>query len=174
MKTSQKYIRSAIRQRGVVAIEFALLFILFFAVFYGAVSYSTWFLIKQGLTQAATNGARAALRASPLSFTGDSYDDAIQKLGKDAIGASLSWASKPMLDKINGPDGISITFKDVTTSLPAGNGKFYSVIHRRITVKVSYPDYATDPLVPVFSLPGIGPVPPLPPSLDGISVQWVS
>jgi Flp pilus assembly protein TadG len=53
--------RSRARQRGNTAIEFAIVFPLFFLVFYAIVSYSLIFVAQQSLTLAAEEGARAAL-----------------------------------------------------------------------------------------------------------------
>jgi Flp pilus assembly protein TadG len=50
------------RQRGAAAIEFALVFVLFFMVLYGAIAYGVVFAIKHSLTQGAAEGARAALK----------------------------------------------------------------------------------------------------------------
>jgi Flp pilus assembly protein TadG len=49
-------------ERGNVAIEFAIVFPLFFVVFYAIVTYSLIFVAQQSLTLAAEEGARAALR----------------------------------------------------------------------------------------------------------------
>ncbi|WP_175777945.1 TadE/TadG family type IV pilus assembly protein [Burkholderia anthina] len=49
------------RQRGVAAIEFAIVFPLFFLIFYAIVTFGLIFVVKQNLTFAASEGARAAL-----------------------------------------------------------------------------------------------------------------
>jgi Flp pilus assembly protein TadG len=49
-------------QRGSTAVEFAIVFPLFFLVFYAIVTYSMIFVAQQSLTLAASEGARAALR----------------------------------------------------------------------------------------------------------------
>ncbi|MDE1007968.1 MAG: pilus assembly protein [Paraburkholderia fungorum] len=48
-------------QRGVTAIEFAMVFPLFFIILYGIVTFSLIFVAQQNLTLAAEEGARAAL-----------------------------------------------------------------------------------------------------------------
>jgi Flp pilus assembly protein TadG len=53
--------RRAQAQRGVTAIEFALIFPLFFTVLYAIVTFSLIFVAQQNLTLAASEGARAAL-----------------------------------------------------------------------------------------------------------------
>jgi len=54
--------QSAVAQRGAVAIEFALVFVLFFMVMYGIVAYGMVFAVQHSLTQAVSEGARAAVR----------------------------------------------------------------------------------------------------------------
>lgn len=49
------------RQRGVAAIEFAIVFLLFFMLVWGILTYGFVFAVQQTLTLAAENGARAAL-----------------------------------------------------------------------------------------------------------------
>lgn len=61
MKTSRPF--ASIRaQRGVYAIEFAVVFLIFFAVLYGIICYGILFAFRFGLQNAAEDGARAALR----------------------------------------------------------------------------------------------------------------
>ncbi|MBB4223606.1 TadE/TadG family type IV pilus assembly protein [Variovorax guangxiensis] len=49
-------------QRGAYAVEFALVFLIFFALLYGIISYGMLFAFRLGLQNAAEDGARAALR----------------------------------------------------------------------------------------------------------------
>jgi hypothetical protein len=63
------------RQRGNTAIEFAIVFPLFFFVFYGIVTYSLIFVAQQSLTLAAEEGARAALRYQAAATSVDSSID---------------------------------------------------------------------------------------------------
>ncbi len=50
------------RQRGAYAVEFALVFTIFFLVAYGILTYGLIFAAQQSLNLAAEDGARAALR----------------------------------------------------------------------------------------------------------------
>lgn len=52
-------------QRGSTAVEFALVFPVFFLIFYAIVTYSVIFAAKQSLALAASEGARAALKFQP-------------------------------------------------------------------------------------------------------------
>lgn len=49
-------------QRGVYAIEFALVFLIFFTILYAIICYGMLFAFRLGLQNAAEDGARAALR----------------------------------------------------------------------------------------------------------------
>ncbi|MDN6884920.1 pilus assembly protein [Variovorax sp. CAN2819] len=49
-------------QRGAYAVEFAMVFLIFFALLYGIISYGMLFAFRLGLQNAAEDGARAALR----------------------------------------------------------------------------------------------------------------
>src|SRR4051812_26140300 len=50
------------RQRGVYAVEFAFVYLLFFALVYATLCYGVLFTLRAGLQHAAEDGARAALR----------------------------------------------------------------------------------------------------------------
>ena len=52
-------------QRGAYAVEFALVFLLFFSVLYGIIGYGMLLTFRMGLQSAAEDGARAALRYKP-------------------------------------------------------------------------------------------------------------
>jgi len=54
-------------QRGVYALEFAFVFLIFFTVLYGVISYGVLLTFRMGLQNAAEDGARAALRYQPTS-----------------------------------------------------------------------------------------------------------
>ncbi len=76
--------RRASAQGGAVAIEFALVFMAFFAIFYAVVQYGLAFLLLQSLTLAAEEGARAAVR--------DAADDATRRSRAQAMVVNtLSW-----------------------------------------------------------------------------------
>jgi Flp pilus assembly protein TadG len=55
------HVRHMHAQRGATAIEFALVFPLFFTILYSIVTFSLIFVAQQNLTMAAEEGARAAL-----------------------------------------------------------------------------------------------------------------
>lgn len=61
------------KQGGAVAIEFAMLFMVFFAVVYAIIAYSVPFLLTLSLKQASADAARAAVRVSPGLPTAEAY-----------------------------------------------------------------------------------------------------
>ncbi len=139
------------RQRGAAAIEFALLFILFFALFYAIVAYSLAMLLMQGLTQAAEEGVRAAIAVNPLAYANDAaYEAAVKSTAQGRAAAALSWL--PAKAKQEVIDGNQIS------AVLAGSV---------VSVTVTYPNYATNGLVPTLKLPLIGAVPRVPTNLVG-------
>lgn len=127
------------RQRGAAAIEFALLFIPFFAIFYAAVSYGLTFVLLEGMSHAAQEGARRALRVDSLAQLAPAVEARID--------LALAWVPTILRDRI---------VTSVGPPLPDG----------RIVISVSYPGYAANPPVPVLTLPFIGPVPKVPVNLE--------
>ncbi|MBU9127530.1 pilus assembly protein [Burkholderia multivorans] len=72
------------RQRGATAVEFAIVFPLFFVISYAIITFGMIFVIQQGLTFAANEGARAGLNYAPsLDARIDNARAAAQKM--------LSW-----------------------------------------------------------------------------------
>lgn len=53
------------RQRGVYALEWAIIFPVFFALLYGIICYGLTFLVRSSMQHAVEEGARAALRYAP-------------------------------------------------------------------------------------------------------------
>lgn len=139
------------RQRGAVAIEFAAVFILFFAVLYGLLAYCVPLLMLQSFNDAAAAGARVAVSVNP-SLSAAAYQSALQSAVSQAVNARLSWMPSAWYSGCYGS-------KSYLGPLVAeGN-------YKRLTVCVRYG--GNTPLVPVLTLPGIGAVPRLPAVLQG-------
>lgn len=134
------------RQRGAAAVEFALVFIPFFALFYALVSYGLVMALLQGMTLAAEEGARAAIAVDRSAFTdtNDYLNTGVIPRVRQQVGDSLDWL----------PDSVK------THVLGAGNALVgVTLVGEVLQVQVRYADYATAPLIPTLTLPGIGPVP---------------
>lgn len=67
---SSAYTVAVRRLRGAYAVEFALVFLVFFGVFYAVLTWGLIFTAQQTLTLAAEDGARAALRFQSAAGSG--------------------------------------------------------------------------------------------------------
>ncbi|WP_233829421.1 TadE/TadG family type IV pilus assembly protein [Paraburkholderia sp. ZP32-5] len=117
-------------QRGATAIEFALVFPLFFLVLYAIVTYSLILVAQQNLTLAASEGARAALNWQSSS----SPSDALTKRGGAACDAA-KLVIQPLVQAM----------QCASTSADCGTGM------KCITVSLTY-DYGAHPIVPTLPL----------------------
>ncbi len=61
------------KQHGAVAIEFALLFLVFFAIAYAIIAYSLPFLLTLSFKQVSAEAARAAVQVSPVTASPEDY-----------------------------------------------------------------------------------------------------
>jgi Flp pilus assembly protein TadG len=134
------------KQKGVAAIEFAVVFVIFFAVFYGMVSYSLPLLLLQSFNQAAAQGVRIGVGVDP---TAQNYATLVQNTAVAAAQANLGWI--PAAFKFD-PNYVTSTY----------NGSV-------LTVLVSYPSANLKGVLPFMVLPGIGTVPQLPVNLKAQS-----
>jgi Flp pilus assembly protein TadG len=144
-------------QHGAAAIEFALLFMLFFVVFYALVSYAIAMMLQESFQHAAEEGARAALAVDPLAYSSQSdyVASGVEPQVRSIVGTSLNW----------------LPAKAKTKVLGTGNANVgVSVSGSTLTVEVAYTDYVGDPLLPILIFPVIGTVPKLPDDLSGKAV----
>jgi len=132
-------------ERGVAAIEFGIVFLLFFAILWGILTYGFIFAAQQTLTLAAENGARAALRYQPSGSPSGAIAArvaAAQQAGEN----SLQWL------KTFNANYYPANYVQVSQSPCTYNANLIC-----FTVQASYP-YAQAPLFPPF--PGFGLVAP--------------
>ncbi|AOE87646.1 TadE/TadG family type IV pilus assembly protein [Pseudomonas sp. TCU-HL1] len=130
--------RFARQQKGAAALEFSLVFIIFFAIFYGVIGYTLPLLMLQSFNQASAEAVRRAVAVNPdaSNFLALATAEA-----NTAINQQLAWL----------PAG-------VRANLPAPS---VTLANGVLTVSVSYP-YGASPVVPPIPLPGIGSVPRVP------------
>jgi len=128
-------------QRGMAAIEFALVSGVFFLMFYFVVTYGAVFVVQQSLSRAATEGARALLTSefSPSSAPGLRVSSMIapEQLGKDAAARVVTWLSD--FRQTRSQPAIA----PVVTAAPSCAAGMACR-----TVTVSYPNYSSYPLIP--------------------------
>jgi len=132
------------RQKGAVAIEFALVFLMFFAVFYGLLSYSLPMLMVQSFNQASSEAVRRCVALDPASA---SYGTDVTNLARQTLEQQLSWLPGPL----------SFQFATDATVTLSGT--------RLLTVSVHYSKSKLTSTLPVLVLPVIGEIPRLPTTL---------
>jgi Flp pilus assembly protein TadG len=123
------------RVHGNVAVEFALLFPLFFLILYAIVTYSMIFAAQQSLTLAAEEGARATLK-----FQQANDPDAALA----ARVAAACPAATGMANWLAAAAGCNATPANCT----------YDATMKCVTVTLTY-NYAAQPLVPTLPFLGI-------------------
>ncbi len=89
------------RQRGVYALEWALVFIAFFMLLYAIVSFGLGFLVRESMQSAVEDSARAALQFQPSS------EDRISREGRKdralaVVKHNLDWLPKELQATIDG------------------------------------------------------------------------
>ncbi|ONH50468.1 TadE-like protein [Pseudomonas cedrina] len=136
------------KQKGAAAIEFALVFGIFFAVFYGLISYSLPMLLMQSFNQAAAEAVRQAMSVDPAA-AGSAYGTQVANRAKTTAILQLDWIP-PSFQFTD--DLISATYNGTT-----------------LTVTISYPTSRLHSVFPTLVVPGIGPVPNLPANLTARS-----
>lgn len=129
---------SARLQRGAAAMEFAIVFVLVFAVFYAMVSYAFPLLMLQTFNTASSQSVRAAIKADP------SDDDFVS----NATALASAEATRQLAVLPN------VILRNVNVST--------SVANSRVTVRIAYPNYRSNPVIPILTLPLIGQVPNVP------------
>jgi Flp pilus assembly protein TadG len=124
------------RQHGSTAVEFAMIFPIFFIVLYGIVTFSMIFVAQQSLTLAAEEGARAALTYQKSDTP------------PDALALRVN-AVCPVAKSMLAPMVATADCQATTATCNAGM--------QCVNVVISYA-YGTNPLIP--SLPLMGDVLP--------------
>lgn len=129
------------RQHGAAAIEFAAVFMIFFAVFYGLVSYSLPMLMLQSFNQASAEAVRRCVALDPGS---PSYTNDVQNLARQVISQQLQWLPA------------AFDFQ------PASDAQVTLASDKLLTVAIDYPKAKLTHVLPMLVLPLIGEVPRLP------------
>lgn len=129
-----------VRQAGGAALEFAVVFPIFFMIFYAIVTYGLIMVAQQSITLAAEEGARAALRFAATNQVRDTNAE------NAAVGngSAAAWLADRL--EFNG---------QLLDSCPYATGA-----SRCYRVTVTYPEYRDNPLVPLIIGPLMGVVVP--------------
>lgn len=180
---SRRFVCAQQRQLGVYAVEFAIVFPIFFLLFYGVLTFGLIFTAQQSLTLAAEDGARATLRYQMTSTPAASSAMMAQLRERLALACQVATARTSWLasagaaltcqgevrglcanaDGTLGTGSCTVTF---VAGVPSANVFCgYSPSQQCLsTLTVTYA-YGASPLVP--TLPGIGMI--VPNTLRGIA-----
>jgi len=135
------------KQKGAVAIEFALVFVIFFAVFYGVVTYSLPLLLMQSFNQSTAEAVRRSVALDPNT---PGYDTVLKNTATAELTRQLAWIPATLNFNV---------VTDATTTYVGGVLK----------VEIHYPTSKISAVIPFLNLPGIGQVPNLPATLTASS-----
>jgi Flp pilus assembly protein TadG len=150
--------KSSRRERGASAIEFAIVFPLFFGLIYIMVSYGLLFSLQHSITEAAKESARAAVACDPTLATAE-HETCVTDRARATAAAALDWLPSDLRSRILGASNANV---EVTFETAA--------IGKTVQVLVELPDYATNPILPTLSMWPLGEIPPLPARLAGRAV----
>lgn len=137
------------QQKGAVAIEFAAVFMIFFGVFYGLVSYSLPLMLLQSFHQSTAEAVRQSVSLDPVAL-GAGYGPAVVSRANAVTLQQLSW---------------------LPTAFKFGSGNIVSTYSATnlLTVTITYPSASLKNVLPFLVLPVIGAVPNLPVNLTAQS-----
>lgn len=123
------------------------MFVIFFAVFYGLVSYSLPLLLMQAFTQSTAEAVRRSVALDPSTAN---YATVIQSVARNELALRLAWL--PAALNFNATTDTTITY-----------------VGGLLTVRINYPTSKLNQALPFLVLPGIGTVPNLPANLTASS-----
>ena len=135
------------KEKGAAAIEFSLVFVVFFAVFYGVVSYSLPLLLMQSFNHSTAEAVRRSVALDPTVFPA-TYTQDVQNRALSVMSDQLAWVPRALKGSLNQQAVYSGGVLTVTVSLPAS---------------------ALSAIMPVLVLPGNIKVPSLPTTLTAQS-----
>ncbi|MET3621914.1 TadE/TadG family type IV pilus assembly protein [Burkholderia ambifaria] len=139
------------RQRGVAAVEFAVVFPLFFLIFYAIVTFGMVFVIQQSLTFAASEGARAA-----LNYTSAPCDRLVVS-ARNAVTQALAGSPWSQNVKFAAQVSTSVPVPTSTPGVTCSATSFASTSTSSFNVMVTTTySYAANPLIPwifIFNAP---------------------
>jgi Flp pilus assembly protein TadG len=145
----------AARSRGASAVEFALLFPLMFAIFYGGIVYCYMYMLQQSINFAAQQGAQAAVAVVPATDASTTLAARETKATTTAQGI-LKWLPAAQYGKLTFP----VNSPNCTASAPSGTFPFEV-------------DFAPTGIFPMTTLPLVGSFPPVPATMFACAVAYL-
>lgn len=156
------------KQQGAAAIEFAILFPIFFLIFYAVITYGLIFAAQQTVTLAAAEGARAAVRYQ-VGQKPEDRQKARFEAACDMANQSLQWLRKAASQITEPAKGKCISGTVEVTTTPTVCSGISNVSCVQVLVKY---DYEKAPFIPRL----LGPLMslPTPKVLQGQAVAQIS
>lgn len=148
MKHNSNKTDKAKKQTGAVAIEFALMFPVFFALVYAIIAYGMYFLVQLNLTYASEEVLRATIGSCVVEDGGPCRDEGAWELGIQNNIDNLVKSDSPRSLLVLRPSNLGIPNPDYCE--PYGTSVLCRV------------EITADPIINGITLPGIGKVPDLP------------
>lgn len=145
-------------QRGAAAVEFAFVFPVLFLLVYGVIVYSYVYVLQQSITYSAQQSAEAAVAVNPTPA--GTLNDRITQRVRAVAAQSLNWLPVSQRQRVIGASGDKVGVQFQTIDGDA------SVV--RVTLEFDVPG-----LFPVVTLPLVGSVPPLPPTLRAEAIARI-
>lgn len=157
MARASRRIQPSRAQHGAIAIEFVMLFLILFTLFYAMVNYAIVMMMQSAFVHAAEEGARAAIAVDRLTYpnNGSYLSNGVDPRVRTVVANSLDWLPTILKNRVLG----------------SGNDRVQLAMNgNQLTVRIVYSSYAADPLLPLLTLPIIGQIPRLPADLAGQAV----
>jgi len=145
------------RQGGAAAVEFALIFPLFFFLFYGLVTWGLLLNLQDSMSYATQVAARASIAADPQD---PDHPAIVQELARTNVAMVLSWLPESWKERVLGEAN-----QNVQVTLSTEGGVDW------VRVRVTWPDFRNDPMLPLMRLPGGMTLPPVPEQLTAEAVM---
>lgn len=154
------YIDKSARQGGGALIEFAAVLPILLALAIGIFYYGYVFMLDAAVDHAAKQGAQVAVGLDPVAFnTPAAFNTEVTAQVNASVTNSLAWLPASIRAGLNSPPAL-VTF------MTPPNGEPGTLVNVSVAISVAG---NSSPLLPQINLPGIGSVPPLPPTVNGVA-----
>lgn len=130
-------------QKGAAAIEFSLVFGVFFGILWAIIAYAIPFFLLQVMNHATHEATRFALRADP-GQGGVVYHSTLISLAQQRLTQETQWLPTAF-----------------TAPLQATAQIVDAATQPSLLVRLTYPNYSNNPIIPTIYLPVVGAIPQL-------------
>lgn len=153
------------KQSGATAVEFAIIFPVFFLIIYCGIAFAYVFILQQAITFAADEGAQAAVAVDPTLYADDpgAYQNAVQQRAVSVVSSSLSWLPAQQLALVAGNVNAQAAPCPFSSTTDAAGNLYYICIQFPVVASGLFPEItlpltggaAFPPLPPVISAQGV-------------------